>query len=381
MRLERHILKELFSNFLFAAAALYFVAGVLIAIQVFFVGDLPMSSAVTAAPILLLGRAELLTPCAFLTGVVFTYGRLSAELEYMATQACGVHPFRITAPILAAGLLLTSLQLWISNHVVPQMLLSADRVALKVTSDALLNLEPGRTEFEAKQAGFYMSWRNRNGSVFEDVVIDARAKSDAAPSDGNATMIRGRAKQVKIEFEPQAIRFWIYGFQSAQKSFQFSAERFSIALPVSLLGTAASFHAKTDFLKTDVLISLALRHGEYAKWLRATGDPSDRAWGNRLRTDSHRYAFNAQRRAAWAFAPLLLGMLGAPIAIWFRRGTRLGGLVVAFGVFLLIYFPFARIGGDGLAEVVNVPTWISAWMATVVSLILACVFFFRLARR
>jgi lipopolysaccharide export LptBFGC system permease protein LptF len=381
VRLERHILKELISNFLFAAAALYFVAGVILAVQVFFVRDLPMTAAVTAAPILLFARSELLTPCAFLTGVVFTYGRLGAELEYMATQACGIHPMRVLAPVAAVGLLLTAGQWWIASYGVPDLLVRSDRMTEELTKEALMRLEPSRNEFELRDAGLYMSWGSRNGFALEDVVIDFKGRGDGGAESGSQGGLRGRAKRVELVFEPQVLRIWIYGFRSAQKGGRGEFDKGSISLRLDRLRQTSALHAKDSFLPSDVLLAAALRR----RWLSAsTVDVESRDVKldrTRDRSQAHEFFYTLNRRAAWSFASLLLGLVGAPVALWFRKGTRLGGLVVAFGIFLLVYFPLARIVGDGLSERESIPFWVSAWAASFVSSILAGAFAWRLSRR
>lgn len=381
VRLERHILQELVSNSLFAAAALYFIAGVILSIQVYFAKDLPMISAVTAAPILLYSRSELLTPCAFLTGVVFTYGRLGAELEYMATQACGVHPLRVVAPVALLGLTLTGIQWWSASYAIPDLLVRSDRLTQKLTKEVLTRFEPGRNEFEVPQAGFYMSWQKRKGLAFEDVVIDARGQVDGSTTSAPEGTVRGRAKRVEVSFEPQVLRLWIYGLQTPQRGSQLRVEKLSLALRLDKLGQSSTFVAKPEYFTSDALFTAALRRGTLG---RIPTEPEDREGSiarSKDRAQAHHFFYAFHRRAAWAFASLVLGLVGAPVALFFRRGTRLGGLVVAFGIFLLVYFPLARIGGEGLSAKESVPFWVSAWMATAVSSVVALVLLARLARR
>jgi hypothetical protein len=355
------------------------VAGVILAIQVFFVRDLPMISAVTAAPILLFARSELLTPCAFLTGVVFTYGRLGAELEYMATQACGIHPFRVLAPVAFVGLVLTGAQWWIASYGVPDLLVRSDRLTEALTKEALMKIEPTRNEFELREAGLYMSWGNRNGLALEDVVIDFKGRPDTSSAPGGSGL-RGWAKRVELVFEPQVLRIWIYGFRSAQRGGRGEFDKGSISFKLDKLRQTSAFHAKADLMPTDALLAAALRR----RWLgmsRVDAESRDATAAARDRGQAHQYFYTLYRRAAWSFASLLLGLLGAPIALWFRKGTRLGGLVVAFAVFLLVYFPLARIAGDGLSTRESIPVWLSAWGASFVSIVLVCAFAFRLSRR
>ena len=380
MRLERHILVELFFNFAFASAAIYFVASIFIVIQVFFAGNLPMLSAATVAPLLLLTRSELLTPCAFLLGVVFTYGRFSAELEYMATQACGIHPFRMLAPVVFMGLALTFVQWGILSYVMPTILVRADTIVDELALRGFEQIEPGRTELDAK--GFYMSWARRSGMAFEDVVVDMKARVSGDGGNEELAIVRGHAERVEVVLEPSVIRFWLYGLQTGDRGYAPRIKRVSVTIPKDKLRDSSTFRPKPEFFTSDVLLALGIRMGHVAEQLRGAEEGSVEARGaKRARDESRRDLYAFQRRAAWSFAPLLLGLLGAPIAIWIRRGTRLSALVLAFGVFLLVYFPLAKIGGDALVDVESIPIGVCAWLATGVSGVLVGILNFRLARR
>src|SRR5262245_46315869 len=58
-------------------------------------------------PLVVAELVPYLLPMAFLLGVVATYGRLSADREWIAIQMAGIHPFRLGLPGLLVAVPLT----------------------------------------------------------------------------------------------------------------------------------------------------------------------------------------------------------------------------------------------------------------------------------
>ena len=58
-------------------------------------------------------------PMAALVAMVLAFGRLSTDYELIAMRASGVAPFRLVAPILMVGLVLSGLLVVVSDHLVP----------------------------------------------------------------------------------------------------------------------------------------------------------------------------------------------------------------------------------------------------------------------
>ncbi|MBI3818093.1 MAG: LptF/LptG family permease [Planctomycetes bacterium] len=391
MRLERHILKELLVNLVFATAVLYFVFTIGVVIKLFSTLEVPFNVSIKLAPIGLLMQSELLIPLCFLVAVLFTYGRLSAENEYIATQACGVHPARTLAPMLLIGIAICVLQGWLLAFVVPELWLKHNKILADRAIEALMSLEPSRNEFEAKQYGFFMTWKRRDGNYFEDVFLDIKDRQDgdaaakapapvanaAADPEAEAQVLKGIAKSVEIQIDHDAIRLEIRGFRTALKSAISEAGAFEFILNTK---ERSNLRPRPELLTSDVLIEQTLRAENR---VRAAGTPAG-GIEKRLvefdKTNIRRFWYEANRRVAWSFAALLFGALGAPIAIWLRRGTRLAAIVVALGILFTLYFPFSK-AGDALAAYPGIPVVVCAWMATAVAGVVSILFFVRLVRR
>lgn len=410
MRLERHILKELFLNFVFTTIVLHFVATVGVVIQLFTTQRVPIQVSLLLAPIALLARSDLLIPLCFLVAVLFTYGRISAENEYVATQACGVHPARTLGPMILIGLLISLAQAWVLSFALPNLWLQRNRILDKAALEMIANIEPSQNEFEAKQVGFRMTWKRHDGFYFEDVFLDIqgapgdRESGGAANAPGKSAesrpessvasapakdedrdepkpLLKGAAKSVEVFYEQESIRFRIRGFRTAMRNSTYELGSFDFILNNSTLSDGGTFRARPEFLTSDVLVELALRADRrVAAAPAAAQGTTERRLIEFDKNSSRRYWYEMMKRSAWSFAALLFGFLGAPLAIWLRRGTRLAAVAVALGILFLLYFPLSKVG-DALIAKPNVPVWICAFMATLVASVISGAFYYKLVRR
>lgn len=423
MRLERHILRELLQNFLFATAVVYFVMTIGLVVQLFSSREVPFQYSLTLAPVALLMRSELLTPLAFLVAVLFTYGRISAENEYLATQACGIHPLRLVSPVILTGLILSAIQAWILSFAVPNLWLSREQIIERVAVAALTSLEPSRTEFEAPNVGFYMTWKRREGLYFEDVFLDYKGNlkkrdtdeeespvashpvvtesnpasskpaasnpanvsvkpaSSAPPQAIEDSIMKGMAKSVELVQEPERLRFIFRGFRTIGNGATYEAGRVDLLLNTkSAFGQDSSFPSRPEFLTSDRLVDQAVRADDRYSSKRMAGALPARASNDPDMKASRKYWYEAERRVAWSLASVLFGMLGVPVAIWLKRGTRLSAMLASLGILFLLYYPLSK-AGDGLAGTSSVPIPACAFGGTAVTAAVAAFFLFRLVRR
>jgi hypothetical protein len=276
--------------------------------------------------------------------------------------------------------------------------LQKTRLAQELLLEQIRHLDPGKNEYKVPGSTFYMRWRHREGLRFEHVVL----KHDAA--EGSKTpSINGIADVVTITFDDpddaskppdrRGISFAIQGLQSTEGKVE--VENFTLLFAYASIyehmNADSGFEAKLRFLRTDEIVSAAVRAG----WRAKLWDPSEtngaesesasapaksKAAGNPWKVERRRNLVEVNRRAAWSMCALLFGLFGAPIALWLRRGTRLAAIVVALGIVFIVYFPLAKLG-DALADVPCVPYWVAPWIATTVLAAMTGGLLFRLCRR
>ena len=106
-----------------------------------------------------------------MVSTLLAFGRLGSDMEVTAFKCVGVHPFRLIAPVLALGLLLTLLLLYFNDRVLP-----ASHFAYIQNSFNIVKRQANVTiqervfidNFEGNK--FYIDRRERDGT-FSDVKV------------------------------------------------------------------------------------------------------------------------------------------------------------------------------------------------------------------
>ncbi len=118
-KLQRYILKDLFRALVpaFGTLVLIMVAG--FCMQLLRQGlDVVRLSGLL--PPVFAYCIPMVLPAAFLTAVIMTFGRLSADNELMAVRAAGIHLFALVYPVLAVAALLTVVAVYFQFDTVPR---------------------------------------------------------------------------------------------------------------------------------------------------------------------------------------------------------------------------------------------------------------------
>jgi len=374
VKLERHLFRELLVNLALAAGVVYFIVGLAAVLQASLSKGFPLLTSLSLAPLFLLPSAELLTPLALLLAVVFTYGRVAAENEYLASQACGVHPLRMLGPTIVIALLLSAGQLYISSYAIPQVWMERSRITREIFEQTIRNIPPGTDHFETPDGSFYMSWGAREGGILKDVYIRYQKKEE-----GETLKKEGRAEGAKLEIDSERMLLHIEGFQPFTEGLQVSARRFTLEVSFASMSEGTWVRDRSEWLRSEWLVIdwiASSRRLQYAA--EHPGEiPQKRL--ERDKINRRRAEFVLNRRVAGALCNLVYALFTAPLAIWLRRGTRLGafavGIVVAFGGFAL-----AKVGEVLEASTKGSP-YVNAWLAPIVLGALALLFVVRLVRR
>jgi lipopolysaccharide export LptBFGC system permease protein LptF len=145
--LQRYIIRELAAPLIFGLIIFTFI---FLVGQIFQLSHLLAGSAIAAGLALELiaclipGVLVLTAPMGILVAALLGVGRLAADREILAMRACGVHPFRLMAPVLSGGALATGILLILSIWAVPALNLRAADLALQLEFRILSALPANR---------------------------------------------------------------------------------------------------------------------------------------------------------------------------------------------------------------------------------------------
>lgn len=153
--LDRYIISELIGPFIFGIAAFSSIlAGstVLFGLVGFaFKYGAPWMEIVKIFFYKFPGIVAFTLPMSMLLSSILVVGRLNSDLEIVALRAGGIHIFRIIAPVIAAGLLVSFGTIWFNEFVVPRSNRSAEAIDDRIQEygEPSLKKNINYTEFES----------------------------------------------------------------------------------------------------------------------------------------------------------------------------------------------------------------------------------------
>ena len=149
MRLvSRSVLREIWPPFLLGFAAYTFV---LLIRTILFLADFAVRRSASSLEVArLVGLSlpwivVLTMPMAFLLGVLIGVGRLSADSELVALQACGLGPRSLLVPALAGAGALSLVVFGVYNFVLPATNASLEKSMAHVAATSIVNVVAPRT--------------------------------------------------------------------------------------------------------------------------------------------------------------------------------------------------------------------------------------------
>lgn len=328
--LGRYVVRELLAPF---AAWSAFLAFTFLLVAFLRGTDVLLGSSVGAgdlARILAYLTPQLLSqalPVAFLLAVLLGLGRLSEDGEVTALQALGVAPWRLMAPALALGVVLSGWQVLMAFTAQPWGMAGASAEANELIRRNLMHdVKPGVFHERVKGFSFYAE--------------------EGSPSAGwrNVLLIDGRDPQTPLLLLARRGRLR----SAAGGDLVFELEDGSIHQP----RPASSSYATIDFGRADLLAGLgearllqnrfASPYEEvtpvqlWARWRAAEGTPP----AQRLEAAFH-------WRVGQLLMPLAFAMLAAPLALTRRAGRSRGFVFTLAGYGA--YYTLARSGVQAAA--------------------------------
>lgn len=296
-------------------------------------------------------------PWALLVAVLLIFGRLSSENELVSMRMAGISLYRIAAPVIALGVLLSVFSFWLNTTLAPQAQDTIKFVlyeAVKENPNALLDPGVVQTRFKGQKVfvedrkgdtlyGLHLyKLSGKNGSEFPTASVYAREAK---------LKINVEHKQLRLHLtdafmetrNPDGSREFAFIGEQEPLLFDFSAERKKKRKASTMTNT--EIH---DVLANDPEL-----------------DPKKR----------FRYRNEIQRRYAFSLAALALTLVGVPLGVTARRKETSTGLiislVVALGYFLFFAIAQQHEKSSGYNSI------ILCWTPNVICLILGCWLFIK----
>ena len=284
-------------------------------------------------------------PMALLLGLLVAFGRLSADREFVAMQACGVSLMRLMRPI---GLL--SALAWAATSYI---LLVATPQENQRFREIVFSIVAERAEGEVRPRVFFQDFPNlvlyvrevpQSGGGWRDVFM-----VDSTPGQPRATYL-ARQGRVVIDRDQRTLEMVLEdgARHTADAAGKYEVVRFEQV--VLRLNPESAFP----------------RQGP-APGAREMSIPQLRARAVELEQQGiypHSEYFEIQKKFSIPFACLIFGLIGLGLGVSNRRDGKLASFVVGMGV-IFIYYVLLWLG-QSLVRGHLVPPWVAAWLPNIV---------------
>ncbi|MBI4263830.1 MAG: LptF/LptG family permease [Acidobacteria bacterium] len=307
----------------------------------------------------LLPQALALTiPMSLLLGLLVAFGRLSADREFVALQACGVSLARLLRPVA----LLSVLGWGATSYVMIVSVPEANQAYREITYDILA----ARAEGEVRPRAFFED--------FPDVVLYVREVPASGGWNG-VFMVDTRDEQrpstylaqrgrVLLDRDARTVEMELqHGWRhTAHPSGAYEVLWFDRVL-LSL--DPESVFPRSGPAKGDAEMTIAELQQRAAEF-EAAGQSSHNQW------------MWIHKKFSIPVACLVFGVIGLALGATSRRGVKLASFVIGIGVIVAYYVLLMM--GESLAKGFYVAPWMAVWMPDVVLGVFGVFLFSRRAR-
>jgi LPS export ABC transporter permease LptG/LPS export ABC transporter permease LptF len=283
-------------------------------------------------------------PMSLLLGLLVAFGRLSADREFVALQACGVSLLRLLRPVAALALVAWAATSYVLILLIP----SANQTFREITYDIVAARAEGevrpRVFFEdfpnfvvyAREIPPTGGWRD----VFLADTRDSQAPAVYLARTGRVILDRD-AQTVEMELQ-QAER------HTADAAGKYEVSRFDRIL-LSL--DPQSVFPREGLAKGDAEMTIAeLR--ERAAEVEADGGSSHNQW------------MYIHQKFSIPFACLVFGVIGLALGATNRRDGKLASFVIGIGV-IFVYYVMLWLG-QSMAKGHIIAPWLAVWLPNIV---------------
>lgn len=283
-------------------------------------------------------------PMSLLLALLVAFGRLSADREFVAMQACGVSLYRLFRPVALVATASCLATAYVYMVLIP--------VGNQTFREITFNILASSAENEVKPRVFFEG--------FSNIVVYARELPQTGGWDGVfiADNRSGEGASVFLARHGRAV------INRSAKTVELVLEGWTRHTADAKGGYIV---ASGEYLVLSINPAGMFGGGSISKGLREMSVPElqDRIASMRAAGNSpHNEIFELQKRFSIPAACLVFGLIGLALGATNRRDAKLAsfvvGVVVIFAYYLLLWF------GQSLVRGQLVPSWLAAWLANIV---------------
>jgi LPS export ABC transporter permease LptG/LPS export ABC transporter permease LptF len=259
-------------------------------------------------------------PCALLVGILVGCGRLSADREFVAMQACGVSIYQLMPPIAVLSFAAAVATAYVTIEALPDANQSFREITFGVVASHAENDVKPRVFFDQfPERVIYVRDVVPGGGGWRDVFL-----ADATRS-GQTTVYFAKAGRLLVDRTKRTVQLELTSGTShttyAAKPEAYDGQAFD-SLVVSM--DPETVFPRVELMKGDPEMTIAE--------LKASAADADRHGGH-----GYGQRFMIQQKFALPGACLVLGLLGLVLGMSNRKDGRLASFAIGFGIIFVYY--------------------------------------------
>jgi lipopolysaccharide export system permease protein len=374
LRLQRYLLGELLTAFLLVTlivTMMILTAMLLQTLQKY--PQLSMIGVLEILPLLLGIALPLSIPMSFLMACLLSYGRFADDNEFLAFQMGGLSPWHAVAPAVCAAAFVSLATLTINTDVNPILRGEMNVVVHGQIREQVAQMRsPSVTHRKINDTE--MSWDDRVGDWYRDVFLTWSETG----ADGVKKTNRLRAKQATIKLTDEApLRLVIHlegvdmpsGGAASMTEFRAG----STTVVINMDDTSLTEPKRPAEMRSSELYYRVARLESQLDLDRKSRRTE--AWEQYRKLDVEYW-----RRVALGLSPFVFAILGVPLGLVVRRGSRALALVVALLIALPVYYPMLLLG-DSLARQDRLPAMVALNLGNILLAVIGIVLLRKLLTR
>jgi len=345
--LDRYIVREVIGPFLIGLLIFTFILIIpfLIELAEKFISKGVATTVVLQIMVTLLPQALGLTiPMSLLLGLLVAFGRLSADREFVAMQACGVSLMRLLRPVAVLSIVGWGLTSYVLLVAVPQ--------ANQNYRELAFNVVAARAEGEVRPRVFFED--------FPDLVLYVR---DVPPEGGWNGVFMADSR----ESQPPAI----YLARQGRVIIDRRARTVQMVLQEGTRHTANAAGQYEVFRFQQLILTVnpdrVFPRTGPARGEREMSIPELRARAEEIRRSGgspHSPLMEIHKKFSIPFACLVFGVIGLGLGASNRRDGKLASFVLGIAV-IFVYYVLLWLG-QAMAKGQMLPPWLAVWLPNIV---------------
>jgi len=361
--LTRYVLGELTKVFLVCLATLTLLMLIVGVVREAAAQQLPPAQLLQLIPFILPDVLRMTIPVTLLLATTSVYGRMSGSNEVVAAKALGISPMKLLWPAFVAAFLISLAAVWLNDLAVSWGRSGAEQVVFGAVEDIAYNMLRTQRRYSSRSFSINVQRVDGRRLIRPTVSIPSRGKNTpsititaeeaALQSDYAAEVLKIILRNGRVEAEGLVtMEFPDVWEKEIPLSDASRAKTSTTPSSMALWEIPEEIVAQEESIgRLDHEMAARAAYQMLCGDFQQLADPQD--WkslaGQRTRHQNvlYRLRLEPQRRWAAGFSCLFFVWVGAPVAIYFRKGEFLTSFFVCFLPILIVYYPLLAYGIDG----------------------------------